>query len=154
MPSTGGRTGRGGGAPGDVSGPDSPAGQGPEIKVLVRWESAAPIRDALKSQLDPKAASNYIISVLGLPVGAGQEMEESLKSSTELRRKGRDPIAPLAIKFRDTPSGSLLLFMFPKDPQPIDLDDKEVVFVTKAGPIELKVRFPLKEMIYNGRLEL
>jgi hypothetical protein len=154
MPSAGGRSGRGGGSSGGLSGPDSPAGRGPEIKVLVRWESAAPIRDALKSQLDPKVAGSYIISVFGLPVGAGQEMEERLKSATELQRKGRDPVSPVAIQFRNKPNGSLLLFMFPKDPQPIDLDDKEVVFVTKAGPVDLKVKFPLKEMIYNGRLEL
>jgi hypothetical protein len=36
----------------------------------------------------------------------------------------------------------------------ITLDDKTVTFVTKLGPIDVKVKFTLKDMVYQGKLAL
>ena len=49
-------------------------------------------------------------------------------------------------------SGSIM-FYFPRDPA-ITLADKEVVFVTRMGPLALKAKFPLKNMVYQGKLDL
>lgn len=80
------------------------------------------------------------------------QMQERMKSSTALRRKGKDPIAPARVERLQTPDGPAMVFLFPREP--ITADDKEVSFETAAGPMELKVKFPLKDMIYQGKLEL
>lgn len=130
----------------------------PQVKALVRWETAAPIREAAKNDIATNAGGNYVISVVGLPMGEGrgesETLQERLKGATLLERRGKESLAPVQIQSRDTPQGAMLLFFFPKETRPIQVADKEVVFVTKLGPLELKVRFPLKEMIYKGRLEL
>jgi len=78
-------------------------------------------------------------------------MAESLRETTFLQRKGKESIATV-----HTESGAdgTLLFYFPNDADPISLDDKEVVFRTKLGPLELKARFVPKEMRYRGKLTL
>ena len=43
------------------------------------------------------------------------------------------------------------LFYFPRS-EPIK--DGQVTFDTKMGPIEVKCRFTVKEMMYRGKLEL
>jgi hypothetical protein len=45
------------------------------------------------------------------------------------------------------------LFYFSRD-LALRLEDKQATFVTKLGPIDLKCRFTLKEMMYRGKLEL
>ena len=46
-----------------------------------------------------------------------------------------------------------IIFVFPKT-QPIAADDKEVEFILKLGQVEAKRKFNLKDMVYNGKLEL
>jgi hypothetical protein len=61
----------GGAAPGGMGGvgmPPAPNGM-PPIRVTVRWESAMPVRDALKSAA-PKAAY-YVVSLSGFPMRNG-----------------------------------------------------------------------------------
>ena len=166
---SGGRGGGGGmGGPG-MGGPgmEGPGGAGGplQMKALVRWETAAPIRDASKRQLPRDPSGSYVISVSGL-AGAGRgapgrdaadgndrsrALAESLRETTFLERKGRKSVAPVHI---EADADGTLLFYFPNDADPISLDDKEVVFRTKLGPIELKVRFVPKEMRYRGKLTL
>ena len=50
--------------------------------------------------------------------------------------------------------GPVLMLAFPRKGQPISLDDREVMFHAKMGPIEIKAKFPLKEMVYGGQLAL
>jgi hypothetical protein len=45
------------------------------------------------------------------------------------------------------------LFIFPRT-DPITLDDKEVELDLKLGTMEAKRKFNLKDMVYNGKLEL
>jgi hypothetical protein len=46
------------------------------------------------------------------------------------------------------------LFYFPKSEQALSLDDHEVEFATRMGPMELKHKFKLKEMTWQGKLAL
>ena len=169
----GGRGGRGGGRAGGGGGEMGP----PEIRALVRWESALPVCQAAKRQLSPEAAASYVISVSGLPAigqrsGAGNPeesgrnrtrqpnaedratMETRLREVTKLQRRGKDPISPDKIQVIPSPVGRVLLFAFPKGTDPILPEEKEVVFVTRMGPLEIKAKFPLKEMHFKGQLEL
>jgi hypothetical protein len=158
--------GPGMGGPGVDGGPGAASG-GPgggfRIKAVVRWESAAPIREASKRQFPSDPAGCYIIGVSGLmPRGdaAGAQprrpnergQTEALRETSVLQRKGKDSIVPVHID--EVATDNILLFYFPNDTDPISLDDKEVIFRTKLGPIEVKARFAVKEMRYQGKLAL
>jgi hypothetical protein len=159
----GGMGGRGGGGMGDAE----MAARAPQFKALVRWETALPVVEATKKQLPGEAAEFHLISVSGMPMmgmgGRGaraggpqdaaerrREMFERLKESTQLQRKGKDPIYPS--RLGQAQGG--MLFAFARDFQPIKIEDKEVTFLSRMGPMELKVKFALKDMVYNGQLTL
>jgi hypothetical protein len=122
----------------------------------------------------PAPDSEYIIAVSGLPQwqgrprrdadgdngdqnsGASDEdrraaMLDRMKESTTLTAKGKSPFGP--DKVERAADGSLL-FYFPKSEQPLSLDDKEVEFATRMGRMELKYKFKLKDMTYQGKLAL
>jgi hypothetical protein len=141
----------------------------PEIRVLVRWESAAPVREAARRPAPPEASEFYIVSISGLPsvghgpeeAGAGPEpsepsrvVEEQLKETTVLLRKKKDPLRPARVTVVDQPGSRPALLFFPRDPQPIVPEDKVVTLACDIGPARLSVRFPLKDMLYRGKLEL
>lgn len=162
-PGGGGPGGPGGpGGGGGFGGPDGPPSQFPEIKAVVRWESAAPIRDASKDQLSKESSYCYVLSISGLPaggpsgVGRGEaptddERANGLKQVAALQRKGKDPIAPARVSISEN---GTLFFHFACEANAISLEDKEVVFQLRTGPIELRTRFLLKDMIYRGKLAL
>jgi hypothetical protein len=81
---------------------------------------------------------------------AQQQMMEAAKQSTRLERKGKDPMAPSVMAI----TGRSLVILFPRDAQPLTLDDKEVTLVLKIGLPEMKAKFSLKDMVYMGKLEL
>lgn len=167
--SGGGGMGGGMGAPGG----GMPGGGMPEIKALVRWESAEPLRRARRAEWPAQFEKMYVISVSGLPGGPGggpwrredgsaernpqqlrERMMAQLREATELRRKGREPISPETMDIRQTNAGRLLLFAFPHGPEPISLEEKEVEFRTRLGPLDVRSKFKLKEMLFEGRLAL
>lgn len=138
----------------------------PQIKVTVRWESALPVREATGRQIKDGAA--YVISVAGLPALGNQggreagedegrrrkEMESRLKEWTRIERKGKEPLVPETVEIEDSGQGPMFLLRFLRGAQPIRAEDKEVTFVTRMGPLEVKAKFALKDMVYQGRLEL
>jgi hypothetical protein len=168
-----------GGGRGGIGGGGMEGGGGmPEIKAMVRWESALPVREAGKRQMPPDLAESYVISVSGLPAmgqgGRGRvgnqfqqggdarasgdgraQMEARIKDSTKLQRKGREPMSPETMQAGQTQGGGrVFLFVFPKGKDPIAADEKDVTFATRIGPFEIKQKFVLKDMLYQGKLEL
>lgn len=168
-----------------MGGPGGGAPSMPQFKALVRWETAGPVLQAGKRKLPDSAAGHYLVSVSGLPMMGGgggrgmrppqqqfqagaqgppgqmdpQErqrmMQERLKESTRLERKGKDPIGPDQVQVGQAPDGtSIMMFMFPKASQPIEAADKEVIFITQMGPLGVKAKFLLKDMMVKGQLEL
>ena len=82
-------------------------------------------------------------------------MAQRLKESTHLDRKGKDPIAPVQVEIGQARDGSsIIMFLFPKGSQPIEAADKEATFITAMGPLHVKAKFALKDMMVKGRLEL
>lgn len=122
-----------------------------------------------------RAAKDYVITVLGLvPSGryrtAGQlptksrsdedsefdpqdpeQMLEGLMADSRLTPRNQKPIRPDDVKL-DASTGVLHLF-FPRS-EGIDLKDKEVTFTTRFGSMTIQKQFRLKEMVYQGKLEL
>ena len=152
--------------------------QTPTLNVLVRWDSAAPVLQALQ-QTNQKTWSAeetqkfYIVTVIGLVPGGRyhsvgkpetqsnsadtidaanpEQMLEGLMATSRLLPRGKDPIAPRDVKL-DASTGALHLF-FPKT-DPLTLHDKEVAFYTQFGSMSVTAKFRLKDMVYQGKLEL
>jgi len=79
-------------------------------------------------------------------------MVERLKEVTTLNRKSKEPIRPEVVQAAQQSQNSFL-FLFPKS-DAITLEDKDVEFATRIGPLEVKRKFKLKDMVYQGQLSL
>lgn len=131
------------------------------VRATVRWASAQPFFDAIKKEKTKMAKESYILSLTGWPAygpnsaGLPQgSMAAMLKDGAALERKGRDPITPSVVEEAQSLDGELFLFLFPKVAQPIEAPDKEVTFHVKAAGMEVRAKFVLKDMEYEGKLEL
>ena len=159
----GGAVRRGRVASGGAAGSPS-TGATPAWKAYIRWESALPVREALKAKPSRDAEEFYILNMVGdLPslATASDESDaqsearlDALKEYTRLEHKG-DEIhltrAALAPKTALSDAGTLFYF---SRALALRLEDKQATFVTKTGPIDVKCRFTLKDMVYRGNLEL
>lgn len=160
--------GAGGRGTADVGGGNF--GGEPSIMLTVSWRTALPVRQAVaKEKFGAEAATSpeakklidedqkvYAILVSGLPgrsIRNGDKMKEMLLKNTTLTVKGKDAIACTDVQSGGNEQKSLVLFIFPKT-NPLSAGDKEVEFSTQLGPITVKQRFHLKDMVFNGKLEL
>jgi hypothetical protein len=129
-------------------------GQVPTLPVLVRWDSAAPVRQALLRSHEGTAEENskdYVITVFGL-VSAGKDQPlEGLMSHSSLRIPGKPVVSAEDAKV-DAKTGAVHLY-FPRSAA-ITASDKDVVFATRFGSLAVVKKFHLAEMLYHGRLEL
>lgn len=148
-----------------------PAGPVPTINLVVRWQSAMPVREAVvKAKFGNEAGTSaeakkaleepiehYILAIGGVPKGALQGDSEELKklmlSQGVLLIKGKDPIRPVDFMTQGKGGTAEVLFAFPKT-KPITEEDKEVEFVVRIGDYSIKQRFRLKDMLFNGKLDL
>ena len=164
------------------------AGMLPTLSVLVRWDSALPVRQAtlrareLGLKLPSSAGSaleepkSYVLTVIGLipakqyeeagtlpkrstsetedgtrpPVDTEQVLE-GLMSNTRLLVRGKPALRPEDVKL-DPETGVIHVF-FPRSFE-ISKGDKEVIFSTRFGSLNLDKRFRLADMMYQSRLEL
>lgn len=133
-------------------------------RAIVRWDSALPVREALRNQSKDDPAANYILCVSGdLPMLGRRSNDESdseyqqrldmLKQYTKIEKKG-DPIYLTKIGYQNGPASvSGTLFYFERNDL-ITPGDRTVTFVTKLGPNDVKAKFAVREMMYLGKLEL
>jgi hypothetical protein len=153
------RTGGVATAPGSASAPGVPG----KYQSVVRWESALPIREANHNQSKDDPAANYILKVTGdlpmLSLASNDETEseyaqrlDNLKQFTKLEKKG-EPIYLDNLRHEGKGDNEGTLFYFVRNDL-ITLDDKTVTFVTRLGPIDVKVKYTLKDMLYQGKLAL
>jgi len=164
----------GGGSRGGGSGQESR----PRFEATVRWASAIPIQEALhagsKATRDSESPRTefekyYVIHVLSnIPaLGSGrnrredtddesqqERRQEMLKQYTRIERKAGDiALEKVEAGSRTGELGPGLYFYFPRFDE-ISMDDKQVTFVTKMGPVDLKAKFQLQDMKYRGKLSL
>jgi hypothetical protein len=165
-----GSTGSGGrGNTQEVGGGAIPGG-GASMSITVSWRSALAVREAVaKEKFGAEAATSadakkiieddlkvYLVMISGLPGRAlhgNDKMKESLLQSTSLIVKGKDPIQATDVQTGGNEQRPVVLFIFPKT-APLSLDDKDVEFSTKLGTIVVKQKFHLKDMMFNGKLDL
>ncbi|MCS7315084.1 MAG: hypothetical protein RMI94_07860 [Bryobacterales bacterium] len=143
----------------------------PTVTVHVRWRTALPIKQALvrarfgnEAASSPEAAkflstqeTHHIIEIAGVPAPMLRVKPEELKAGAQLRIKDKPPIQAVDLKGARDENRFNLYFIFPREQQGVPLivlEDKEVEVVLKAGPLDIRRKFRLKEMIFEGRLEI
>jgi hypothetical protein len=82
-----------------------------------------------------------------------ERIAQRIQQAALLKPKGRTAIAPAhAVAL---PAGHVLLVMvFFSRTAPLTIEDKEVSFESSDGTIEIRSKFDLRRMVYNGKLEL
>ncbi|MBZ5603419.1 MAG: hypothetical protein LAO79_14045 [Acidobacteriia bacterium] len=128
------------------------------FKGTIRWESAKPMLDAMKSRVPEAFTNHYVISVSGIPLSGryGRSEDEDtnldrLKGVTFLEPRGKRDLQPGIVQQQASSTGSVL-FGFSKEMLMLTENDKEVLFSTTFGRVNLKAKFVLKDMMYHGQL--
>ena len=142
-----------------IPGTGVPRGRPPQVvtnlKGTVVWESAAPVRAALKTKLPDGFEGQYVLGMSGVPLAKTDSKAalDRLRQLTTLEIKNRQPLqAALVHVLREY--GTVYLFAFPKEPLPISRDEKEVVFTTHMGNTLFTAKFNPKDMLYHGELSV
>jgi len=160
----GGRGGGGGGRGGDGGGGGGFGGA--SIDVVARWQSALPEKQAFArlkygaeaatsadaKQMVDRVENGYLIVITGnlRPFMRNQEaFKKTLQETTALSVKGK---APLKVEDMQV-SPQQIMLLFSKE-VPLTVDDKEVELTAKMADVVLKYKFKLKDMVFNGKLEL
>ena len=131
-------------------------------RIIVRWESAQPILDALKAALPADFEGHYVVSVTNLPItfvrrpapGAEttpDDMLDRLQNGATVQIKGKEPAEAGIV--RRTHIGSFL-FGFAKDYVRLSPGDRDIIFALDTEKLTLKTKFDAKEMIYHGKLAI
>ena len=130
--------------------------------LVLRWESASPVRTAESKLQDPDApewdGEYYAIAVHGVPVDAGRLDEagqsEDLKKLGVLKRDGEKDLTAAKVEITASGNGrATVLYLFPRT-RTITGEEKRVEFVAQFGPIFVAQYFYPREMQLQGKLEL
>jgi hypothetical protein len=144
--------------------PDAQAGSMSRTPVVVRWESAQPIRDAFQTPMIHAFEGHYVISVSNIPPAAmtrhragkhdvapsQEDMLAELQGAATLEVPGRDPAGAGLIR-KVSGSENNYLFGFAKELLPLTGSEKEILFVLHTARVSVKAKFEPKSMIYRGK---
>ncbi len=129
----------------------------PKIELIVRWESAKPVLDALKTPLADVLANHYVISLNGVPNiyfrDQSPEPDQTGRSRFQARLtiKGRNAVRHAVVQ--QAPDAFTQTFLFGFSPAELSLSpDDEVTFATQLNRTPITASFNLKEMTYHGAL--
>ncbi len=176
------RRGMGGGSSGGTYNSGSPRNSGGTTKtepteVTVQWQSALVVRMAnAKKAGEPtdaagfKPLDEYVIAVIGLPtIAVGgraasvdsdnttgpeeqQRIQENVKSSAAIVRPGHETLTPTKVELDQGKDGRMLIHFSKADP--ISVSEKSVEFRLGTGRNQMRKKFTLKDMEYQGKLEI
>jgi hypothetical protein len=97
---------------------------------------------------------DYVIVVSGIPTRIAQIARDPANLSRSTLKVGKKaPVSPRNVDAQGRTQSVELIFSFPRT-DPATLEDKEIEVSLKLGELELKRKFALKDMVYNGKLEL
>jgi hypothetical protein len=146
--------------------PSTPAPE-PHHAIGIIWASALPVRLAvLKLQSGPntptegeidrvsKQRENYVIAVVGFTAPDRDTDPSALASGASLNIHGKPGVHATTCNYRKIGNADVYFFRFPRAELPINADDRQVEFKAKFGQAEIKHRFDLKNMEFQGQLAL
>jgi hypothetical protein len=131
------------------------------IRLLVRWESALPIRVAeiKKGEAQPPTLSDdgYLIAVYGVPFTDAQgdplSLARDFKESAFLKREGKKDVKPLSVEAFELERSVVVVYRFPLSAE-ISKKDGDVEFIALIGRLQVSQTFNVEEMLFQGKLEL
>jgi hypothetical protein len=160
----GGGSGGGSGGMGGRGNAGMEGAAAPTLSLVVRLVSALPVRQAMMRALygdkvgdSPGAAkvlstpdNYYVVALAGLRRPPGDV--QAIKEKSALRVKGKEPFGPVQVQAEN---GMIVLF-FPREGHPIAVEDGEVEVQVRLPSLASPIRrsFKLKDMLYDGKLEL
>jgi len=154
IPGVGGYPGGGGGWPGGGRRPGAY-----QVKGVVLWQSAQPVRDAIKPEFPEEFADHLVIALVGFPFPLPDDNRDedealsALKSDTYLRPEHGNAAQPGVVKRPVSSSiNGGILFGFSQELIKIGPEDQEILFTTRLGRSQIQARFVPKEMLYRGKL--
>ena len=138
------------------------------MTISVSWQSALPMRQAnvrtkmnhagevpedAKQYLDGED-SDYVILISGMPQSIAREaLSNQAKVKKSYIKAGKREIPVSGIGTAQRGRNMDILMKFSKA-EPIRIEDGEVEVDAKLGMFEVKKKFKLKEMVFNGKLAL
>ncbi len=133
----------------------------PSIRLLVRWESALPVRAAeLKAHEDPpptRPGDGYSIVVYGVPAsfakGDPTSLGKPLRESAALKREGKKDVPASRVEVFELENGVAVAYLFPLSAE-IARKDGVVEFSALIGRLQVSQHFLLDAMQFQGKLEL
>jgi hypothetical protein len=130
--------------------------------LVLRWESASPVRQAESKLEDADAPAwdgeYYAVAVHGVPVDASR-LEEAgqsadLKKLGVLKRDGEKDVTAAKVEITSSGAGmATVLYLFSRT-SAITGENKRVEFAAQLGRIYVAQYFYPKEMQFQGKLEL
>jgi hypothetical protein len=133
----------------------------PTIRLLVRWESALPVRAAeFKAHENPPTTESdqgYSIAVYGVPAslakGDPTSLGKPLKESAALKREGKKDVPPASVEVFELENSVVVVYRFPLSAE-IGKKDDVVEFSALIGRLQVSQHFLVAEMEFQGKLEL
>jgi hypothetical protein len=133
----------------------------PSVTLLLRWESALPVRVAeLKSHVvEPPTleGDGYRLAVYGVPgksfKGDPQSLGNPLKQQAFLKRDGKKDVKPSSVEVFQLGDGLVIAYLFPLSAE-ISPKDRRIEFEARIGRVGITQFFNVDEMQFQGRLEL
>jgi len=167
--------GRGGGGPrGDADVADATAGGfggGGQASVTLLWQTALPVKQALvKRRLAAEAGTSpegkafldreekfYVLTLSGVPanlLAATQgDKKAGLLDITTITAGGKPPLKAVDVQTSSGRGGGNVSFLFPRTTT-FTAEDKDLEFSSKFDKTAVKHKFKLKDMVFNGKLEM
>ena len=140
---------------------------GPQSRLTIIWASAVPVRLAvlkLRSGKNPpeeaqianaeRQRPNYVIAVAGLPAPEGGSDPKALANTAFLTVRGKPSLVANDSSYRRIGNSDVYFFHFSRASLPIAAGDQQVEFKMTMGNMEVKKKFELKDMQYQGQLAL
>lgn len=144
-----------------LGGAQKPGPALPVFRVLVRWESALPVRAAefkLQRSGPPLSSEEgYIIAVYGIP-GRDKHSDpvrlgQPFKELAVLKRDGKPDAKPVDVEVFQLDDGAEVVYRFPLSAE-ISTRDTFVEFKALIGRLQVSNVFHLDRMHFQGRLSL
>jgi hypothetical protein len=134
-------------------------------QIVVRWEDALPIRQALgKMGLEP-APSNRAFYAVAVVLRPGDGHHDWSASRASLRTSGRTASVSSDVRTKTLADGTQrVIFWFPRtldigEPRSFRLPflivhSRAIEFEVRADSLEIRQSFPLQDLFYLGNFEL
>jgi hypothetical protein len=130
----------------------------PTIHLLVRWESALPVRAAeFKVHEEPPPTSSddgYSIVVYGVPAsfakGDPTSLGKPLREMAALRREGKKDVLPSKVEVFQLENSVTVAYLFPLSAE-ISKTDEIIEFSALIGRLQVSQHFLISQMQFQGK---